>query len=164
MGVLVDTGMAIQSKSFDIWRRLYTRFQLEPGPSVIGGLPEVSTSVIPVTQVDDLLREGRALIGNTVDLSGGGSLTIACHTVPSGQRWNLFRAWRTTTAAGTRIRIADPRNDDIILTIAGTAEEVVNFGAPFVLEEGWIIGLQETGNGSDIAEQVHILITAEDAF
>jgi len=164
MGVLVQTGMAIESKAFDIWRRLYTRFSLEPGPLVEGGLPEVSTSIIPTTNVDELLQQGRALISDDMDLSGGTTLTIPGFTVPTGERWKLYRLWRSGTIVASRVRIVDPRNSDIILTSPSIPEEVINFGAPFTLEEGWIIGMQETGNAGDSAETMHVLITSEEAF
>jgi len=161
--VLVETGMALPSKAFDIWRRLTNRFQLETGV-VIGSAPEVSTSIIPVTQVDDLLRDPRALDSGAFDLSGGGSLTVTMFTVPTGERWNVHRIFRTSTVAGSRVRVIDPLNDNIALTLAGTAEEIVDFGSPFYMNEGWILGMQETGNGGDVNESLNILITSEEAF
>lgn len=163
MGVLFENGMALPSKAFDIWRRLYGRFEIEPGPA-IGSAPEVATSIIPVTLVDELLKQAKAMVSPSMDLSGGGSATITAFRVPIGERWTVYRLFRSSTVAGSRLRLIDPLNDNIILTLAGTAEEVVEIGSPFVLEESWVIGMQETGNGGDTSESVHALVTVEAAF
>lgn len=163
MGFLTDMGGALPSKAFDIWRRLYNRFDIEVGVAV-GSAPEVATSIIPVTQVDELLKQARAVISEAMDLTGSGSLTVAGFTVPAGERWKLYRIFRSATTGSARVRIVDPLNDDIILTLSGTSEEIINFGEPFTLEEGWIIGMQETNNGADGAESMHALITSEEAF
>lgn len=163
MGELVKLGMALPSKAFDIWRRLYNRFDIEVGV-VEGSAPEVGTSIIPVTQIDELLKQARAIVSDVMDLTGAGSLTVPGFTVPVGERWKLFRLWRSSTVGSSRIRIVDPLNSDIILTLSGTAEEIVNLGSDFTLEEGWVIGLQETNDAGDSAETLHALITSEEAF
>jgi len=163
VGALVDIGMALPSKAFDIWRRLYNRFDIEVGV-VEGSAPEVGTSIIPVTQVDELLKQSRGLVSPTVDLSGGGSLPITMFQVPVGERWKVYRIFRTSTVAGSRVRFIDPLNGNVVVSLAGTAEEIITMGEGYILEENWIIAMQETGNGGDTSESLNILISAEEAF
>lgn len=163
MGFLVEMGAAIPSKAFDVWRKLYARFQLEPGPA-IGSTPEVGTSIIPVTQVDELLRFAALRKSALFDLSGGGSLILPMLTVPSGERWRLGHMFRTSTVGGTRMAIIDPDGTHINLQQSGTAERVYEPGFELVLDEGWSLGMGETGNGSDTAEQITAYVTIENAF
>jgi len=163
MGFLTEAGAALPSKAFDIWRRLYSRFDIEVGVAV-GSAPEVGTSIIPVTVVDELLRQPRALVSPSVDLSGSGSLTITMFTVPDGERWHVFQIIRTATVGGSRVRVIDPLNGNTAVSLAGTAEEAIRFGSPFTMEEKWIVGMQETNDGADTAEVLNMLIEAENAF
>lgn len=164
MGFLADQGAAIQSKSFDVWRRLYTRFQLEPGPSVIGGVPEVGTSIIPVTQVDDLLRTAKVQVSGITDLSGGGAFAKRMLTVPTGKRWRVTTVHRTATTGGTRVLIINKPGVSVNVSAVGTSEEMVVIGEALILDEGWSIGMRETGDGADTAELVQATFTEEDAF
>jgi len=164
MGILADQGIAIQSKAFAIWTRLYTRFSLEPGPSVIGGQPEVATSIIPVTQVDELLKVAKADKSELIDLSGGGGAAIAMLTVPTGKRWQVGTIFRSSTTGSSRVVVIDPELVPTNITNSGTSEEMVQLGTRLVLDEGWAIGMRETGNGADVAELIHVTFTEEDAF
>jgi len=164
MGILADQGMAIQSKAFQIWTRLYTRFSLEPGPSVIGGQPEVGTSIIPVTQVDELLRQAQVAVSAATDISGGGSLAIEMLTVPVGKRWRVTSIHRTSTIAASRVLMMDRDNNAVNITAAGTVEEMIYPGEALVMDEDWALGMRETGNAGDTAELLQITRTEEDAF
>jgi len=163
MGFLFEMGAAIPSKAFDVWRRLYARFELEPGP-VVGSAPEVGTSIIPVTQVDDLLRTPRLIKSALTDLSGAGSLTIAMVTVPAGERWRVITIFRTSTIAGSRVKVIDTEGVNANLSISGTGERMVEPGATMTLDEGWALGMQETGDAGDTSEQLHVWADVEKAF
>jgi len=163
MGFLVDAGAALPSKAFDVWRRLYARFDIEPGV-VVGSAPEVGTSIIPVTQVDELLRVASIQTSELTDLSGGGSLLIRMLTVPEGERWRLGHMFRTSTVAGTRMVAIDPSGAHVNLQSTGTNERTYEPGFEMVLDEGWSLGMQETGNAGDTAEGITALVTVEDAF
>jgi len=163
MGFLFDIGAGIPSKAFDIWRRLYTRFDLEPGPAV-GGAPEVGTSIIPVTQVDDLLRLPKLKVSASTDLSGAGALTIPMLIVPGGERWKLVSLFRTSTIAASRIKVIDEGGVTVNLSKGGTAEELYIPGEGMVLDEGWALGMVETGDAGDTAELLQAHVEVEDAF
>lgn len=164
MGILADQGIAIQSKAFAIWTRLYTRFSLEPGPSVIGGQPEVATSIIPVTQVDELLRDSQVQISASTDISGAGGLAIRMLTVPTGKRWRVNSVHRTATTGSSRVLMIDSDGSAVNISAAGTSEEMVPQGESFVMDEAWSLGMRETNNGADTAELLQATLTEEDSF
>jgi len=164
MGILADQGVAIQSKAFAIWARLYTRFSLEPGPSTIGGQPEVATSIIPVTQVDELLRDSQVQLSAATDISGGGSLAVRMLTVPEGKRWRVNTTHRTTTSTASRVLMIDADGNAVNISAAGTAEQMIIPAEAFVMDEGWSLGMRETGDAADSAELLQSTLTEEDAF
>lgn len=86
---------SIPSRALDVWRRLYTRYTLEPGPATVS--PDVSKTIVPVTQADLLLARHRAV---AVTTSPGGTGDHVVHTVPVGIR-RAFVTLRIARATGT---------------------------------------------------------------
>lgn len=76
-----DLTTSIPSRALEVWRRLYTRYSLEPGPASVG--PDVSKTIVPTTNADLLLARHRGLTVTTAVTGTGSHL---CHTVPSGRR------------------------------------------------------------------------------
>ena len=127
------------SREYDLWRRLYTRFSLEPGLP-FGNPPELATWILPVTQADRLLESHRAERTDTA-VSGNGVIVVA--TVPAGERWTI-RSLRILTASGSfdeeDLRYTDVSNNNTVVTVetwtAAVDHIVENPGAlGIVLEE-----------------------------
>ena len=104
----------IPSRQLEVWRRLYTRYRLEPWPASVS--PDVVKSIVPITNADELLERprGRVDVGTAV---GTGDLEIAL--VPEGVRWKMCTL-HTRRATGTfewdRIFLRDVVNNlDVII-------------------------------------------------
>ena len=153
-----DPGL-IPSKRFDVWRRLYTRFLLEPRPATVG--VDVGKTIIPVTVVD-LLLVRLAPQSAAQDISASAGAYVAFHTVPSGTRWVVKAYVRDTTTAATRVSV---NINGTFLTITGsqTASQENN-NVDWQLNEGDSIGLVTTGNGADSARRLTVLVEEQDAF
>jgi len=80
----VDFATTIPSRELEVWRRLYERYSLEPGPASVS--PDVSKTIMPITNADELLQRPRGVVGGNTPGADGG-ITIA--TVPQGIRWRL---------------------------------------------------------------------------
>jgi len=87
---------SIPSRDLEVWRRLYTRYTLEPGPASVS--PDVSKTIVPVTQADLLLARHRGLV--TVTVVTGTGVDLVVHTVPDGIR-RTFVTMRVTRVTGT---------------------------------------------------------------
>lgn len=79
--------MTQPARRFDLWRRLYTRFLIEPFPAG-DAVPAVSTLIVPVTQADELLSEPRGF-EETTEASAALAANLSIATVPAGNRWRL---------------------------------------------------------------------------
>jgi len=152
--------MVQKSRAFSIWRRLLARFDLE-GVHRPTTEPGVGTIVMPVTNVDVLLRTPTALIG-TRSLIGTVADFQNYQTVPLGQRWHMVRAWKSSTTGNTQV-MAIIGGVTVRLSINGTTQDAVDLNG-VVLDQGDEIGLAETGNGADSAEDLHIVFDTEAAF
>jgi len=75
------------AKRFDVWRRLYSRFLIEPLPALQGGQPDIATTIQPITNSDELLRDIK-LVNKTTSVTGTGLFSSL--VVPTGKRWNVF--------------------------------------------------------------------------
>lgn len=75
----------IPSRQYEIWRRLYTRYALEPLPA-LGSMAVVGTVVVPTTDADALLARHRG-IQTVTAISGAGVATV--HLVPVDTRRHL---------------------------------------------------------------------------
>lgn len=155
--------MTQPSKLFDVWRRLYTRFAIEPYPADGEG-PQVSTTIFPVTDADQLVQ---APVGSSdqLDLSAGAGAFVLAQTVPDGKRWRMMYIFRSSTVANSRIRVVvTPAAVALSLTILGTADEIPLALKDMVFEQGDQIGMQTTGNAGDTSITLQMYLVEEDAF
>jgi len=138
--VIRDT---IPSRALEIWRRLYTRFSLEPGPASV--VPDVSKTIWPVTSVDPMLRRSR---GNnpTLDLSVSAGSFVAAATVPDGQAWYLTTIGLRSTVGSTA---AAMRISGVIVALSDLGTPASFHTLRHRLEAGDIIGAVAGGNAGD---------------
>jgi len=145
---LNDRG-SIPSKRFDVWRRLYTRFLLEPGPAS-GSRAEVLTAIQPITDVDAVIAVAtvRRVDADLTPASG----TVVGFTVPDGERWRpgLLHSEATTGNSHIRMRLKDETGAlaNVELTINDTAAANIDVRG-LILDAGDVIGITTTGNGAD---------------
>ena len=158
------TEQSIPSRALEVWRRLYTRFNLEPGPAGVG--PDVSKTIIPTTDVGELLKVPDVLETTSGGLSPGESFPV---TVPEGERWHL-RAYEFGRTSQDRnidgVLLRDPAGQVInIDTFTGASFRIggLNANVP-VLDQGWSIGLSVSGGSADSTFLVTLLIDVERAF
>ena len=76
--------MPLRSLKNTLWRRLYTKFDILA--SIMPGLTHVGEVVVPVTDVDKLLKTLIELTGNTVH-GAGTSERKFLGECPKGKRW-----------------------------------------------------------------------------
>jgi len=53
----------IPSRQLEVWRRLYDRYSLEPRPATV--VPDVSKTIVPITDADALLVNNGAILTTT---------------------------------------------------------------------------------------------------
>jgi len=152
------------SKLFDLWRRLYTRFSIEPAPADPELGPAVATTIFPVTVADDLLKLPVAT-SDSLDISASAGSFVLAQTVPAGKRWTVMWVFRSSTVANSRIRgIVTPSQVTLFLTVVGTGNEVPLELKDVVFEEGDQIGMETTGNAGDDTITLQMYVLEEDAF
>jgi len=152
--------MTQPARRFDLWRRLYNRFLIEPFPAESAG-PAVSTTVQPVTDADALLRVP-TIQNATGDLEVAGGAHVAYFTVPAGKRWNLIWALRGATTGSSQVTIAIAPAE---MTLFGVGTVVAAQSIVGVrLDEGDSVGMAATNNAADGAITLQVLYEEEDAF
>ena len=116
-----DLVSSIPSRALEVWRRLYTRYTLEPGPATVG--PDVLKTIVPVTQADQLLARHRGVV---VDTTVTGTIDHLVATVPLGIRrafvtlliqritgtWTFDTVSLTDVSEGANVRIAPQAQTD----------------------------------------------------
>jgi len=148
------------ARRFDVWRRLYTRFLIEPFPAGGEG-PSVLTTIAPVTDADRLLQDTVAESGS-IDIQASAGTFVAAQTVPNGQRWNMVWVRHGGTVADTQQVV---RIGGVFVTISATGTNAISQSIVGVrLNEGDAIGLLTTGNAGDAAVNVQTIRDEEDAF
>lgn len=143
------------SKQFELWQRMYERFQLEPLPAGLVDAPGVSQIIVPMTDADELISSPGARLTVSVAVGAGVAGMTVADTVPTGRRWKLIalQAIRVTgdntldgfgiadTSAGVSMRF----------DIQAAATEIVLFlPQPLTLEETdtWRINTSGAGVGA----------------
>ena len=134
----------LPAKRFDVWRRLYERFLLEPDPAK-QSRAEVGTLIVPVTQVDVLLLAS-AGDRTAYDLTAA-SGTFRGLTVPAGERWYLGKMERDATSGNTRMLLV-VSGFSIHLNTLTTTEQFYDAEA-VILDVGDQVGIITTGNAGD---------------
>jgi len=154
--------MTQPSRRFKIWERLSSRFLIEPVPADATPAPGVGTEIIPVTHVDELLRETQTAQALAVDISGAVAFN-SMFTVPEGKRWRVKNIHREATTGTSQVAVRGSVGGVIAyLTILATAEQV--WSGTMVLEQTDQVGLMRTGNGADTSIDTDIIYEEEDAF
>lgn len=154
---------SIPSKRFDVWRRLYARFLLEPGPAS-GSRAEVLTAIQPITDVDAIIA--KAVVQRaTFDLTGA-SGTFKGFTVPAGERWRPGLIHGEATTGNTHIRARLHEEDgtpDTTLTITANDTNEKNIDVRgLILDEGDSIGWVNTQNAGDGARVIEVEMQIEE--
>ena len=133
-----DLVSSIPSRALEVWRRLYTRYNLEPGPATVG--PDVLKTILPVTQADELLARHRGIVEDTTITGVGAGIVV--HTVPVGIRREIITI-RFHRVSGTWTIDMVSANDvsesaEVSLRDQGATANVfvAAWSAPIVLEEG----------------------------
>lgn len=153
----------IPSRRYDAFQRLYARYLLDPGPVQGGQGPGVLTTVIPVTQLDELLAVPKVLSASLALEPSAGTYVVGL-TVPDGKRWKLRLITLNNTAATTRIQMRDESaNERVSLDVNGTSLHVVD-GVQYSLDESDSIGALTTGNAGDTAITMAAYVEESDAF
>ena len=155
--------MVQPSKRFDIWRRLYTRFLIEPVPVSFSEQPGIGTIIQPITSADELLKIPQTLTGDSQDLQAAAGTFTVYHTVPAGKRWKVTVITRGATQANSRVRFRSKPGDDI-MTISALATALLPIFLNVQLEEAGTIGMDTTGNAGDDAVFLSVYLEEEDAF
>jgi len=148
------------AKRFDVWRRLYTRFGIEPFPADGEG-PAVSTTIIPVTDAD-ILQSVTRFVGGNMNLSGAAGTFVSSNTVPDGKVWRVKGVHRDLTIAVSLVELGTS-GLNMPVTGLGTADEFQ--ALPDIrLAEGEQVGMLTTGDGGDALVGMRTAIEEEDVF
>lgn len=159
--------MVQPSKRFDLWRRLYTRFLIEPVPVQEGEEPSVSTSIIAVTDADALLEAHGAVFFDTASFDA--DVQVTGLTVPDGERWkvqalNAIQASGNRTINQMRLRDVSANINYVLDTFTAAVDHFILLGTPFTLEEGDQINIVSSGGSTASTYQVSCWRATEDAF
>lgn len=165
--------MTQPARRFDLWRRLYTRFLIEPLPAQEGEQPSIATVIMPVTDADVLLRRSNPSSTDSASLAIGRNTYDTIVTVDSSQRlWvthiNVERqsgdntidelAVRVPTLAGNVTRI-------VLERFTATATHVLALPQPFHLDEESEIQIHTSGAGAAATIfRLFLLADLEDLF
>jgi len=155
------------SKRFDLWRRLYARFLIEPFPVQEGEEPAVATTIAVVTDADALLRDHGAVFVDTPSTDADAQVTGP--VVPDGKRWEVhaFNAVQTSgnrTITQMRARDVSVPINYILKAFAAAVDDFTLLGTPLTLEEGDSIDMVLVGGSTATIYQIQVWRSEEDAF
>jgi len=158
---LVESGSSIPSRALEVWRRLYTRYSLEPFPASVS--PDVLKTIIPVTQADDLLKTvvpTNALL----DLNTTGHVVL--YTVPQGKRATLIQMQQQEVlTAGTNLQVV---LGGVTVEVSGTGTATKGLGEtqaqPILMDTGDTVGAGGTANAGDASRRFSCIVLEEDTF
>ena len=158
-----DLVSSIPSRALDIWRRLYTRFSLEPGPASIA--PDVLKTIVPVTNVDPLLQVVVA-VSTSLNLDIGGGGQVVGYTVPTGRRATVLYARRGASTGATQLNIVVGGVLLVVSAAGATAEAFLGqtVTQPIVIDEGDTIGMSATDDPGDGGISFRSLVLEEESF
>ena len=152
--------MTQPAKRFDVWRRLYTRFGIEPFPAGGEG-PAVSTTIQPVTDADSLQSVTRFTAGN-VDLTPAAGTFVGSSTVPPDKVWRVKGLHRAATIAVSLMQL---RKGSTAIPVSGFGLDDEFVALPDIrLEAGDQVGMLTTGNAGDNPVKVSVAVEEEDVF
>ena len=153
--------LTIPSRSIGVWRRLYTRYSLEPYPASVA--PDVAKTIQPVTNADDLLWRPE-IKTDTVEVSVS---TIVVATVPTGERWTWY-AFAGNVVGGDRdidrVIVGDGSNSMVLSEFTAVADRQELWPEPFTMLEGWTIQVRGAGGTTNGDWGFGNYIRIEDVF
>ena len=142
---------SIQSKRQEIWWRLYSKLNLNPGDPVGGGRGRVLMAIRPTISVDEMLRTP-TIVRAVVEIDVGGTVMFI---VPDGQRWHL-KAYYAAVSTGDRdisqLYINDTSSPVINVALdlfAAAAIRQHTFPQGFWLLPGWKVAILGEGGTTD---------------
>ena len=156
-----DRAVTIPSRAIGVWRRLYSRYSLEPYPASVA--PDVSKTIQPVTQADELLRESQVRSETSLIIVD----TVLVVTVPTGERWKLYHLRADRTGGDRNIdRILIGSTEASLIVDDFTAAGSRNFEpqTPYPMQEGWRILVRGTGGATDGNWAFGLMIDVENVF
>ena len=143
----------IPSLDVEVWRRLYARYLLEPYPASVG--PDVSKTIVPVTQADEL-KLVHGVLSSDDTYTAQQAVNIAAHTVPEGRRWSLYGLDANAQLVGDnqmdQFIIGDASNGFAAIFLddfTATARHQYWLPQAIKLEPGDLIQVHLTGAGVD---------------
>ena len=154
--------MTQPSKRFDVWRRLYTRFLIEPFPAAVGDSPGVSTTITPVTDADILLKVP-GIVDSGLNLTASAGTFVSSTIVPLGKIWTIKALARGPSIANTQLRIVLPNAEFLNVSILSTSAEFISLN-DIRIPELTNVGLLTTGDGGETAVRFQIAKEEEDVF
>ncbi len=157
-----DLVNSIPSRALDVWRRLYTRFSLEPGPASVS--PDVLKTIIPVTNVDVLLQTVFPF-NVTLNLTGTLGDHVAGYTVPGGRRATILYARRGASTGNTAMEIV-VGSTTLVLSPSAALEAFLGetITQPLTIDENDTFGMFASANGADGGISFRGLVLEEESF
>ena len=157
--------MTQPARRFELWRRLYRRFLIEPLPAQSTDQPSVLTSIQPVTDADELLVTRRVI--RTVVVTSAAQQEII-YTVPVAKRAVVISAWfalSTGTYTLDAWLLHDGTNSLPLAVLASVTEDARQFGgARLKMETGWTFRVSLDAHSSEGNLTTGLLVEEEDAF
>jgi len=165
--------MTQPARRFDLWRRLYKRFLIEPLPAQEGASPAIATVITPVTDADILLRAPNPDSVDSASLDAARNAYDTIITVGTGERlWVTYidiqrqsgdntideLAFLVTNVAGQAIRI-------VVERFTAVADHVFALPQPTHLDERTQIQIHTSGAGAGASVfRMFLLADLEDLF
>lgn len=154
------TSRQIRVRQTQIVRRLIERFDLEP--DIAAALLLLAPYILPVTQVDELLREPKAEAA-TKDLRPAAAY-VTFLTCGDLKRWSLRACKVPSTTGNTKVALIVREGEEVrAFTDNMTAGGVVELYG-IKIERGGSIGLFSTGDAADANKALTVFYEEEDAF
>lgn len=153
------------SRIFELWRRLYTRFLIEPLPAQMTDQPSVSTMIVPITDADELLIERTIQsVDRTITAPG----QFLAYTVPAGKRATI-RAASLFQLTGTYTidawLLVDGTTSVTLQRLASVTASATNFeGQQIKAETGWQLRVNVDAESVNGDLRLGVLVEEEDAF
>jgi len=153
------------ARRFELWRRLYTRFLIEPLPAGLTDQPGVATLIQPITDADELLID-RTIQSADVTITAPGQFTG--YTVPAGKRATI-RAASLTLLTGTYTidawLLVDGSTAVVLQRLASVTVSATTFeGQEIKAETGWELRVNVDAESVNGDLRIGLLVEEEDAF
>lgn len=160
--------MTKRLRKASIVQRLNERLGLEDVPGSVGQPFLLERRLVLVTDIADLLREGKYERKSGTGIATG--VEVARHTVPAGKRWHLINI-RIARTSGDRelevLRVVPPGSsvDPVYLSQTGASTLVKEFTArPRVEAGGYVFGETGAGGATNSNFTSDLLYEEEDAY